>query len=130
MYLFYTNKIDGEWAVLEEAEARHCAQVLRMKEGDGIQFVDGKGNWYRGRLASLHKKECRVSIEQRQVQAPATKVDLHLAVAPTKNIDRFEWFLEKDMQKLKQKSFINILSTSQTYCMPILLWNNIKGYLL
>lgn len=95
MYLFYTDKIDGEWAVLDETEARHCVQVLRMKEGDAIQFVDGKGNWYTGRLATLHKKECRVSIEQREVQVPATTVDLHLAVAPTKNIDRFEWFLEK-----------------------------------
>ncbi len=95
MYLFYTNKIDGDWAVLEEAEARHCVQVLRMKEGDAIQFVDGKGNWYTGRLTTLHKKECRIGIEQRKLQAPATKVDLHLAVAPTKSIDRFEWFLEK-----------------------------------
>lgn len=95
MYLFYTNKIDEEWAVLEEAEARHCVQVLRMKVDDPIQFVDGDGNWYFGRLATLHKKECRIAIERRQTQAPASTVDLHLAVAPTKNIDRFEWFLEK-----------------------------------
>lgn len=98
MYLFYTNKIDGEWAVLEEAEARHCVQVLRMKEGDSLQFVDGHGNWYSGRLVTLHKKECRIAIEEQRKQPPASKVELHLAVAPTKNIDRFEWFLEKSTE--------------------------------
>ena len=98
MYLFYTNKIDGEWAVLEEAEARHCAQVLRMKVGDPIQFVDGQGGWYTGHLTALHKKECRIAIQERQSQAPATAVQLHVAVAPTKNIDRLEWFLEKSTE--------------------------------
>lgn len=95
MYLFYTNKIDGEWALLEEAEARHCVQVLRMKSGDPIQFVDGQGSWFKGRLVELHKKACRVAIEEQEMQADICPVDLHLAVAPTKNIDRFEWFLEK-----------------------------------
>ena len=98
MYLFYTNKIDEEWAVLQEAEARHCVQVLRMKVGDAVQFVDGNGNWYTGQLATLHKRECRIAISERKAQAPASKVDLHLAVAPTKNIDRFEWFLEKSTE--------------------------------
>lgn len=95
MYLFYTNKIEGEWALLEEAEARHCVQVLRMKAGDPIQFVDGHGSWFKGRLIELHKKTCRIAIEEQEMQADVCPVDLHLAVAPTKNIDRFEWFLEK-----------------------------------
>jgi len=95
MYLFYTNKFDGEWAMLEEAEARHCVQVLRMKIGDPIQFVNGQGSWFKGRLVELHKKACRIVIEGQEMLADVCPVDLHLAVAPTKNIDRFEWFLEK-----------------------------------
>ncbi len=98
MYLFYTNKIEEDWAVLDQAEARHCVQVLRMKVGDSVQFVDGKGTWYAGQLAEVHKKACRIAISKRQKQAPATAVDLHLAVAPTKNIDRLEWFLEKSTE--------------------------------
>ena len=95
MYLFYTHQIDGEWATLAEAEARHCVQVLRMKAGDPIEFVDGQGTWFKGRLVELHKRACRIAIDERQAQDDACPVNLHLAVAPTKNMDRFEWFLEK-----------------------------------
>lgn len=95
MYLFYTNQIDGDWAILSEAEARHCVQVLRMKAGDPLEFVDGQGTWFKGRLVEPHKRACRVAIEERKLLEDACPVNLHLAVAPTKNMDRFEWFLEK-----------------------------------
>lgn len=95
MYLFYTTEIEGHWATLEEGEARHCAQVLRKQQGDALHFVDGQGGMYKGHLIEVGKKSCRIQIDERiDVVAPSA-VNLHLAVAPTKNIDRFEWFLEK-----------------------------------
>lgn len=95
MYLFYTTKIEGDWATLEEGEARHCAQVLRKQLGDALHFVDGQGGMYKGRLIEVGKKSCRIQIEERIDVVAPSPVNLHLAVAPTKNIDRFEWFLEK-----------------------------------
>lgn len=95
MYLFYTTEIEGDWATLAEGEARHCAQVLRKQVGDELHFVDGRGGMYKGRLLAVGKKSCRIQVEDKmEVQSPSP-VHLHLAVAPTKNIDRFEWFLEK-----------------------------------
>ncbi|MEZ5043812.1 MAG: 16S rRNA (uracil(1498)-N(3))-methyltransferase [Saprospiraceae bacterium] len=95
MYLFYTTKIEGNWAILEEGEARHCSQVLRKKPGEEIHFVDGAGGKYSATLVEVGKKTCRLSIEDKQMDLGDTSASLHLAVAPTKNIDRFEWFLEK-----------------------------------
>ena len=95
MQLFYTPHISGKQAIFQGEEARHCAQVLRKKVGDSIQFVDGKGNWYQGTIESLSKKECYISI-QKEIQSYTKRAcHIHVAIAPTKNIARFEWFLEK-----------------------------------
>ncbi len=93
--LFYAPKRTENQAFLHEAEIRHVAQVLRKQVGDVIEVVDGQGNWYRGTLTELSKRTGVVDIaeERRDFGAPA--VDLHLAVAPTKNSNRFEWLLEK-----------------------------------
>ena len=94
MNLFYTTDIQGDEAFLQEEEARHCTQVLRMRVGDSIHFVDGQGNFYEGQIAGIAKKTCTIQIEQRRAE-PGRPFGVHIAIAPTKNIDRFEWFLEK-----------------------------------
>lgn len=94
MQLFYTNNIEGNLAHLSVEEARHVVQVLRKKAGDAIDFVDGKGAFYKGEIIETGKKTCLINIlEKREV--PIDRPRLQIAIAPTKNIDRLEWFLEK-----------------------------------
>jgi len=94
MQLFYCPKILNQEYFLLDEEARHCYKVLRKKQGDIIHITDGKGNFYDGRLTSLSPQKCEFEITNTQ---PAQKVDyqIHIAIAPTKNIDRTEWFVEK-----------------------------------
>lgn len=94
MQLFYTPDIQDDMTMLSPQEARHCVQVLRKRVGDILDLVDGKGSFYKAEILEAAKKQCLVKIiEQRQVEPDQPA--LHIAIAPTKNIDRFEWFLEK-----------------------------------
>ena len=95
MQLFYTTNIQNGLAILDEDEARHTVQVLRRKVGDVMQLTDGKGNFYEGEIVELGKKTGVVSIKKTIEAYNKRSFHLHIAIAPTKNIDRFEWFLEK-----------------------------------
>lgn len=95
MNLFFSQIIEGDLAVLEAEEAAHLIQVLRRKPGDSIRLTDGRGTWYDGALESAGKKNALVRITSRQSAVSRRPYQVHLAVAPPKNIDRFEWFLEK-----------------------------------
>lgn len=94
MQLFYINGVEGNAGVLSEEESWHCMKVLRLKEADEITLTDGCGNIYQGRLTKIHHKGCLVVIKE-TVPVPRNQWQSHIAIAPTKNIDRFEWFLEK-----------------------------------
>ena len=94
MNLFYTNRIEGDTAYLSEEEARHI-HVLRKREGDRLHFTDGRGGMYIGSITETGKKKCVLRIEERRTEYGKRPYHLHLAVAPTKNIGRYEWFLEK-----------------------------------
>lgn len=98
MQLFYTPHIDNQVAKFEGEEARHIVQVLRYKVGQEIRFIDGNGSFYTGKLTELSKKNCLASIQT--VESSYNKRNFHLtiAIAPTKNISRFEWFLEKSTE--------------------------------
>lgn len=80
---------------LPEAESQHCARVLRMKENDKLLITDGKGYFYRAVLLQANPKSCIVSIEEEMPQSKEWNFDLHIAFAPTKKLDRMEWFVEK-----------------------------------
>ncbi len=95
MQLFYTTNIQNGLAILNEDEARHTVQVLRRKVGDAMQLTDGKGNLYEGEIVELGKKTGVVGIKKTIEAYNKRPFHLHIAIAPTKNIDRFEWFLEK-----------------------------------
>lgn len=95
MILFYTDDIDGNIARLDTEQARHCVQVLRKKEGDAISFVDGMGGFYEGIIHETGKKKCVIQIIKTQQGFNKRPFHLHIAIAPTKNINRLEWFLEK-----------------------------------
>ena len=95
MQLFYTPDIAGETYVLNEEESRHCVRVLRLGEGDELRLTDGRGTLYTARIVSASPKRCEVRVTERREEYGERPCRLCLAVAPTKNTDRFEWFLEK-----------------------------------
>lgn len=95
MNIFYTTHIEGDYAYLPQEEARHCVQVLRKKEGDSLFVIDGKGGFYEGHIFETGKKKCVIKLNKATLDFGKRPYRLHVAIAPPKNINRFEWFLEK-----------------------------------
>lgn len=80
--------------LLPEEEAHHLVHVLRMRQGDRVEVTDGKGNLASGVICEITKRAVTLElIATTSIEAPVRR--LHMAVAPTKNMDRFEWFVEK-----------------------------------
>ena len=95
MNVFYTPDISGDVCVLNESESHHIIKVLRKKEGEDVYLIDGNGGFFQGNITEAHPKHCKVTISA-QLEANETRnYRLHLAIAPTKNINRFDWLLEK-----------------------------------
>jgi len=95
MNLFYTPDIKDQFYQLNEVESKHCVRVLRLKEDDHIHLIDGKGTLFKACIVDAHPKRCTVECIEKQEEFGKLNYDLHIALAPTKNIDRTEWFLEK-----------------------------------
>ena len=94
MHVFYTPDIQTH-AELPEEEAAHAVRVLRLQAGYEVMLTDGKGCFYRAEISTATNKRCLVNILETLPQAPLWKGHLHIAMAPTKNMDRTEWFAEK-----------------------------------
>ena len=92
--LFYTPDILQN-PELPAEEAGHCISVLRKNVGDRIDLTDGKGFFYKAEITQANAKHCLVRIVEQEEQKPLRDFRLHIAVAPTKNMDRMEWFVEK-----------------------------------
>ncbi len=95
MHLFYDPGITGPHHAFNEEESRHCAKVLRLGVGDEVFVTDGRGTLCRVRLTSVSPKRCTASVEEVRKEYGKSDYSLVMGVAPTKNADRFEWFLEK-----------------------------------
>ena len=95
MQLFYAPEISLPRYTLPEEESKHCVRVLRMTIGDELHLTDGKGNMYRCKVVSDNVKRCEVEVVETWPEYERMSYGLTMCVAPTKNIDRFEWFLEK-----------------------------------
>ena len=96
MQLFYHPKISegDEQVVFPRDESKHISKVLRKKEGDLLQITNGRGFLFTTKILDANHNKCIAKIEQYEQQQPVS-YKLHLAVAPTKMNDRYEWFLEK-----------------------------------
>ncbi|MEO1255105.1 MAG: RsmE family RNA methyltransferase, partial [Bacteroidota bacterium] len=94
MSIFYQKTIESAINSLSEEESRHCVSVLRYQEGDEIIIFDGKGGKHRSTLTKVSKKKCEFEIVETN-QASPKKFRIHLAIAPTKSMDRMEWLIEK-----------------------------------
>lgn len=94
MYLFYAPNIASE-PVLPEEESNHCVQVLRRTAGDAIEVTDGMGHLFHCVITNPHRKHCELRIERVETPDPLHEGFIRICVAPTKNIDRLEWAIEK-----------------------------------
>ena len=95
MQLFYAPDLQGDHHTLNEQESKHCIRVLRMQSGDTIHITDGKGNMFLAELINEDVRRCEVRIIEVQKEYGKRSCNTHIAIAPTKNINRYEWFLEK-----------------------------------
>lgn len=107
MHVFYTPDIQSK-PELPQEEAQHCIRVLRLTAGDEIRLTDGKGNFYQAEISAATHKRCLVTIKETLFQKPLWTGHLHIAMAPTKNMDRNEWFAEKATEiGLDELTFLN-----------------------
>ena len=95
MELFYSQEIEGGTCCLDHDESGHCIKVLRHRCGDEISVIDGRGTLYRCRIISDSHKEVVAQIIDSVQDWGGHPYHLHLAVCPTTNNDRYEWFAEK-----------------------------------
>lgn len=95
MEIFYAYETEGGMALLDQDESAHCVRVLRHRSGDEITVVDGVGNMHRCRLKDDSPKAAAALIEETVPGWGGHSYSLNMAVCPTKNNDRFEWFVEK-----------------------------------
>lgn len=97
MQLFYTSDIAPHHTsfMLSEEESKHAIRVLRLSVGERIHLIDGRGGLYETEIIDAHPKRTTLRVISMQESFGKSSYEVHLAVAPTKNIDRIEWFLEK-----------------------------------
>jgi 16S rRNA (uracil1498-N3)-methyltransferase len=93
LFLFYQPRIQTE-PYLDEDESRHAVKVLRLGTGDALTIVDGRGGWYSAEILRADARRCTVRLGERWQEVPRP-YRIHLAIAPTKHLDRMEWMLEK-----------------------------------
>jgi len=95
MHRFYTPELTEATTLLtlSEAESKHGIQVMRLKENDSIELFNGNGISAITTIIEAHPKRCSVKIKK--ITKHSTENPVHIAIAPTKNMDRMEWFIEK-----------------------------------
>lgn len=105
-YFYVPNAAEGK--ELPEEEATHAVRVLRLSEGDTIWLMDGVGNFYRAEVTLAATKRCLYEVKEVLPQQPAWHGHVHLAIAPTKVMDRIEWMAEKATEiGFDELSFLN-----------------------
>lgn len=98
MHLFYQPDLSAQQIQLSEEESKHCAKVLRLTINDQIILLDGIGTKAIGQIIDNNPKKCLVNIIQRQIEPKQFDYTLKLFVAPPKNSERIEWFIEKSVE--------------------------------
>ena len=98
MQLFFAEDIESGYCTLSEEESHHCVKVLRKGAGDEISVTDGLGTLCRCRIVEPDAKRCGIEVVERLTEYGRRPFRLHIAVAPTKNTARMEWFIEKAVE--------------------------------
>ena len=110
--LFYSNNIIDDLIYLNQEESFHAIKVLRKNKGDNIYVTDGLGVIYLGEIQDDDVKKCVLKIINEKVSLKKINHYIHIAIAPTKNHDRIEWFVEKAIEIGIQE--ISFLQTKRT----------------
>lgn len=106
MNIFYEPSIK-QTLRLNEDESRHAVKVLRLTTGDSLYVVDGQGGFYTCQIKTPHEKKCELTITDEKQQYGLRDFYIHLIIAPTKNLDRIEWMIEKCVEiGINEISFI------------------------
>jgi len=95
---YYLENLELDSITMSSEESKHLTKVLRKQIGDQLIFTDGKGTIAKAEIIENLKHECRVQIIDRQYNVGKRDFSLHLGVAPTKNVDRMEWMVEKAVE--------------------------------
>jgi 16S rRNA (uracil1498-N3)-methyltransferase len=98
MQIFYAPDIMGDSYTLDNNESRHLIRVLRMTKGAEVRLIDGKGNLYEGLISDPDQNRCTIDITGKIADFEKRDYRLHIAISPIKNIERFEWFIEKSVE--------------------------------
>ena len=98
MHLFYSPGDHRNIIQLDLAESAHCIKVLRLSEGDSVSVINGKGKFSTATIISADPKQVMLNIDSTVSEFGKRDYHLHVAIAPTKNNERFEWFLEKSTE--------------------------------
>ncbi|MCF8225566.1 MAG: 16S rRNA (uracil(1498)-N(3))-methyltransferase [Bacteroidales bacterium] len=98
MNVFYFPEIREGKVFLGPGESHHCIKVLRYDKGDMLRIIDGYGGYYTARIVDDNPKAVGINIIERHMEYQRLPYDLHIAIAPTKSKDRFEWFIEKAVE--------------------------------
>lgn len=115
MHIFYKEDLSQQTVTLSEEESKHCVKVLRMVEGDVVTLTDGTGKQVTAKITAAHAKKCVVEVIEEITHQPNKKYYLHLLVAPTKNAERTEWFVEKATELgIDEITFIETTNSERT----------------
>ncbi|MTI31409.1 16S rRNA (uracil(1498)-N(3))-methyltransferase [Xanthovirga aplysinae] len=98
MQIFYQPLVAQGVNYLEEEESRHAVKVLRLKEGASITLIDGLGGLYEAIITKANHRKCEFEVIKKEQDSDKRPYYIHIAIAPTKNIDRLEWFVEKSVE--------------------------------
>lgn len=106
MNVFIAERKQDNFLYLTEEESWHCVKVLRMRKGSVVRLLDGSGTLYEAELYQVNEKQCVAEILSAQEEKKRS-ISLHLAIAPTKNMDRMEWLVEKTTELgIEEISFV------------------------
>ncbi len=98
MQLFFIPDISGDTFTMNEQESKHCIRVLRKKAGDIFHFTNGKGTLGKVEIIVPDQRACELKVLEKSEGYGKRNFRLHIGIAPTKNIDRLEWFIEKAVE--------------------------------
>jgi len=113
--IFYQPEIADGVHRLDAEESRHCIKVLRRSVGDHIRLTDGKGKFYTARIQEASPTQCVFEIEE-VIPIARNPYAIHIAIAPTKNAERIEWFVEKAVELgIDSITLVNCKNSERTY---------------
>ena len=95
MHLFYSKDFSRTNPMLDEKESHHAIHVLRLQQNDIVSVSNGKGNVFVGSIEEIQKKGCSITIQDEKPLVDNSAKGFHLAISPTKSMDRIEWIVEK-----------------------------------